>query len=266
MRLTPVVLLPALVVAQNQLPLVEQLQGWFNKAKSLMPTPAPQVPGTVVPPSRPATKSLPPKTVTAFTTENWQGTLAPAPDRPQDWLVYITGGNKTCFGQCAKSDEAWRASIDLFTVDRSSPNLGRLNCETQNILCSIWSAGPPSLWHIHVPSLQKGLEQKAETPIHIFPLNRTTVTPQDIYKVHSEKLWESSPKYESAFHPMDGWLAQYQLNIPLGYLIYGLSVIPSWLLMIGISFVSRTMMSRRAGRGPTDQPARPAAPAPAPAQ
>lgn len=43
-------------------------------------------------------------------------------------------------------------------------------------------------------------------------------------------------------HPTDGWLAQYNLNVPLGYVIYAVGAVPSWMFMIGISFFSRTVM------------------------
>lgn len=48
--------------------------------------------------------------------------------------------------------------------------------------------------------------------------------------------------YEGAFHPTNGWLAEYGLNVPLGYAIYYFSLVPSWAMMIGVSFLSRTMM------------------------
>jgi len=40
-------------------------------------------------------------------------------------------------------------------------------------------------------------------------------------------------------------LAQNGLAIPVGYAIWGFSLIPSWAFMILVSFASRTMMSRR---------------------
>ncbi|OAX77411.1 hypothetical protein ACJ72_08291, partial [Emergomyces africanus] len=44
MRLSSaILLLPALAAAQDQIPLREQVQGWFNKAKSLLPIATPVV-------------------------------------------------------------------------------------------------------------------------------------------------------------------------------------------------------------------------------
>ena len=63
-----------------------------------------------------------------------------------------------------------------------------------------------------------------------------------MFKIYNEKTYERQPAYDGILHPTDGWLAQNGLNIPVGYAIYGLSAIPSWAFMIGISFMSRTFM------------------------
>lgn len=73
-------------------------------------------------------------------------------------------------------------------------------------------------------------------------MNATTVTAQDLYKIHSEKKYAESAPYEGFLHPTDGILAQYNLNVPFGYFIYGVGAVPSWMFMIGISFFSRTIM------------------------
>lgn len=113
MRFAPLVVLPALAVAQEQFPFAEQLQGWFDKAKSLLPA-APAVP-TSVPVAAVPPKVVPQKTVTPVTVDNWQSLLGPIPadsaEPSQEWLIYVTGGNKSCYGQCAKSDQAWKVSF-----------------------------------------------------------------------------------------------------------------------------------------------------------
>lgn len=117
-----------------------------------------------------------------------------------------------------------------------------MDCESSAILCSIWSAGAPSVFYYHVPKAPQVGEVKAPTPLHIFYLNATTITPEEIYQIHGKKLYNEIAPYEGALHPIDGVLAQYNLNIPLGYLIWGLGAIPSWMFMIGISFFSRSFM------------------------
>ncbi|KAL1969545.1 hypothetical protein VTN77DRAFT_8983 [Rasamsonia byssochlamydoides] len=238
MRLSPLLaLLPALAAAQDQIPLADQLKGWFNKAKAFIPSASPAAP------VEKAAEKVVEKTVTPLNLSNWQSILEPS-SQPQDWIIYITGGNKTCFGRCGTADKAFNESVPLFAADPTSPNLGYLNCEKEHILCSIWAAGAPSVWHLQLPQVQAG-EPRPAVPLHIVNLNTTAVTPETIYKIHSEKTYEKEAPYEGALHPFDGWLAQYGLNVPLGYVMYGFSLIPSWLFMIAISFFSRTIMGRR---------------------
>ncbi|PWY87250.1 PTH2-domain-containing protein [Aspergillus sclerotioniger CBS 115572] len=235
-----VALLPALAVAQEQVPLADRVQGWFNKAKSYLPTATPVVPAAVVEKVVEKAVKIQEKTVTPFNVTNWQSFLEPSSEA-QDWLVYVTGGNKTCFGRCDQADKSFNESVLLFSADPTSPNLGKLDCESNQVLCSAWGAGTPSVWYFQVPQAQLG-EERPPTALHTVYLNTTTVTPETIYKVHSEKVYETTPAYEGALHPTDGWLAQNGLLLPLGYVIYGFSAIPSWLFMILISFFSRTFI------------------------
>ncbi|KKA19459.1 hypothetical protein T310_6557 [Rasamsonia emersonii CBS 393.64] len=216
MRLSPLLaLLPALAAAQNQIPFGEQIKGWLNKAKAYIPSANPAAP------VEEAAEKVVEKTVTPLNLSNWQSILEPS-SQPQDWLIFITGGNKTCFGRCGTAEKAFN----------------------ERVLCSIWAAGTPTIWHLQLPEAQAG-EPRPAAPLHIVYLNTTTVTPETIYKIHSEKTYEKDAPYEGALHPLDGWLAKYGLNVPLGYVMYGFSLIPSWLFMIAISFFSRTIMGRR---------------------
>lgn len=117
-----------------------------------------------------------------------------------------------------------------------------MDCESNSVLCSVWSAAAPSVHYYRVPKAPQVGEEKAPTPLYIFYLNATTVTPNEIYQIHGQKMYNDVAPYEGALHPIDGWLARYHLNIPLGYLIWGLGAIPSWMFMIGISLFSRTFM------------------------
>ncbi|KAE8147433.1 hypothetical protein BDV25DRAFT_160402 [Aspergillus avenaceus] len=233
-------ILPALAVAQEQVPLANRVQGWFDKAKSYLPTATPVVPAV----EKVVEQKIEQKTVTPFNLTNYQTLLRPTSEA-QDWLVYITGGNKTCFGRCGHADKSFNESVLMFSADPTSPNLGYLNCESNQVLCSAWSAAAPSAWYFQVPA-QVG-EERPATSLRTVYLNATTVTPEAIYQIHSEKLYEKRPAYDGALHPTDGWLAQNGLLVPVGYVIYGFSAIPSWLFMVFISFFSRTMMSRRMG-------------------
>ena len=46
--------------------------------------------------------------------QNWHAVLASGAStskmEPEVWWVYVTGGNKTCFGMCDKADKAWNVS------------------------------------------------------------------------------------------------------------------------------------------------------------
>ncbi|KAJ5700937.1 hypothetical protein N7493_011983 [Penicillium malachiteum] len=240
-----VALLPALALAQEQVPLADRVQGWFNKAKAYVPTAVPADP--IVKMSEKVTE----KQVTSLNLENWESVLAPAQE-PEDWLIFVTGGNKTCFGRCGHATDAFQESVSLFAADSTSPNLGLLDCEENRILCSIWSAGAPSVYYFEKPAAQ--LEGHAPTPLHIVYMNATTVTPEELYQIHSEKNYEKVEAYDGAMHPLDSWLAQNKLNVPIGYALYGISVVPSWMFMIGISFFSRTFMGRRMGNVGTQPP------------
>lgn len=112
------VLLPALAAAQNQFPFAEQLQGLIDKAKSFLPAAPPVAvppePAAVPPPAIPKRNIK----VTSVKQDNWQTLLAPvsadAPAEAREWLIYITGGNKTCFGRCGRVDKAWNVGFPLY--------------------------------------------------------------------------------------------------------------------------------------------------------
>lgn len=106
-----IAVLPVLAAAQEQIPLADRVQGWFNQAKSLLPTATPVIPVAeqVVEPKKvqEKAKAAPVSiTVTPFNETNWRSYLEPSSEA-QDWLIYITGGNKTCFGRCGSADKAW---------------------------------------------------------------------------------------------------------------------------------------------------------------
>ena len=122
---TLLMLLPAVAVAQEQIPLKdqvqEQVQNWLEKAKSFLPS---QVAAPVAEqavgvdeaepaaPSTPESKVVMDKAVVPLTLVNWESNLVASEEEgPQDWLVFITGGNKTCFGRCGPAEKAFNVSI-----------------------------------------------------------------------------------------------------------------------------------------------------------
>ncbi|KAJ5596401.1 hypothetical protein N7450_002859 [Penicillium hetheringtonii] len=255
MRFTSLVaLLPALALAQEQVPLADRVQGWFNKAKAYVPTAVP------ADPIEKLAEKVTEKRVTPVTLQNWESILTPG-QQEEDWLIFVTGGNKTCFGRCERAEKAFNESVLLFSADPTSPNLGMLNCESERVLCAAWSSGAPSVWYYQVPQAQPADQERLPTPLHVVYMNTTTVTPEELYQIHSKKNYEKVSAYEGAFHPTDGWVAKYNLTLAFGYFIYGIGAIPSWMFMLGISFFSRTFMGRRMGNVGGDPARRPAAPA-----
>lgn len=116
MRLSPfVALLPALAAAQNQIPLGERVQGWFNKAKSYIPTTTPA-------PVEEAAEKVVEKTVTPVNMSNWQSILEPSSE-VQEWLIFVTGGNKTCFGRCNKAEKAFNVCPCMIHPSWLTPSL-----------------------------------------------------------------------------------------------------------------------------------------------
>lgn len=97
--------LTVLATAQEQVPLADRVQGWFNKAKEYIPTATPVVPAPKV------AEKIAEKVVTPFSLDNWQSNLEPSSEA-QDWLVFITGGNKTCFGRCERAEKAFNVRLE----------------------------------------------------------------------------------------------------------------------------------------------------------
>jgi len=89
------------------------VQGWFNKAKNYLPTATP-----VVPVEKVVEQKVQEKPVTSVNLTNWQATLEPS-GAAQEWLVFVTGGNKTCFGRCDRANKAFNVSETAKTKGRN---------------------------------------------------------------------------------------------------------------------------------------------------
>jgi hypothetical protein len=125
------------------------------------------------------------------------------------------------------------------------PNLAAVNCDDAPVLCNAWSANAGGLWLFEVSA-----PPPAPVEIHTKRMNLTTVTAQDIVDAYGSAA-AASNKTEAGwnrfdpngyFHPTEGKLARLGLAVPLGYVFWALNVIPSWGMMLIVSFLSRTMM------------------------
>lgn len=123
----------------------------------------------------------------------------------------------------------------------NAPHLAELDCENNNVLCNSWMADVPSIWYILLPKPLPD-QSRPSTDIYIRRLNRTSTTVRDIVSLHTEGKYKTATKSDSAFHPFDGYLHKYGVAVPIGYVLLFFTRVPSWAIMIGISFFSRTFM------------------------
>jgi hypothetical protein len=111
MHFSVVVLLPLLCrhVLADQVPLKDMVSAWFDKAKAY-------VPGSH--PIETAAAVITDKRVERINLRNWEGKLAPKLDTEEEWMIYVTGGNKSCFGRCGPVDVTWNVSALLAVKDQ----------------------------------------------------------------------------------------------------------------------------------------------------
>ncbi|KAI8935025.1 hypothetical protein NX059_008689 [Plenodomus lindquistii] len=252
--------LPALAAAeQAQVPLLDKIKGFFNQATAAVSS---AIPSAASAPVEAATNSATAKVADAIqyplTLENWKETLTvdptASPPTTQDWLVFTTGGNTTCFGLCGNATKAWNASLPFLAAAPNAPKFAYLDCESEPLLCNAWSVGAPALYLFSIP--KPLADQSAPVPLVRYkPLNRTSTTVETIKSLIIDREIEQVPPYEGIFHPFNGALQKYQLAVPYAYVTWGFSKMPSWMPMIIISFVSRSFMSKRMGPTPAPAPA-----------
>jgi len=182
---------------------------------------------------------------------------------PEEWLVLVTGQNKTCMGRCHTLDKAFNESAVKLASIPNSPHLARLDCDEQPVLCNSWSASTGALWVFQVSP------KPAPVDVYWKPMNLTSVTTQTILDLQAQPLDKSLPTEEGGFrfiepnffHPFHGMIADNGLTVPVGYILWGLNAVPSWAMMLFISFFSRSYMTRGLNTTPTARPAGAAPPA-----
>lgn len=134
-------------------------------------------------------------------------------------------------------EAAFNQSAATLAALPDAPHIGYVNCEDQPILCNAWSAGAATVWLIEM------LPEPALIDIYMKRMNMTTTTPDDFVELYKTRADKSQfYKKDGYFHPFDGELAKYGVSVPVAYVLWGLSVVPSWTMMLMVSFLSRTMM------------------------
>lgn len=238
--------LPALSVAQ-QIPMLDQVKGWFAQASETVSSAIPSAPSaeSIPNPVNAATAKVADVQVQRLTLDNHKAHIKPgaatASPGIEEWMVYVTGGNNTCFGMCKRPEQAFNGSVALLSATPNPPNLAYLNCETDGVLCHAWGVSPPRVLHMQLPQPFPDQTTPASTVRSIY-VNRTTISAPEVAAIHIEEKYKQTEPYEGLFHPFNGFLAENGLNVPVGYVIWGFSKIPSWAFMIGVSFVSRNIM------------------------
>lgn len=94
-----------MLVAADQVPLQDMAASWLGKAKSFLPSGSPDDPIDAL------AAGVAGRVVERINVRNWQRKLAPQLDMEQEWMIYITGGNKSCFGRCGLVDEKWNVCV-----------------------------------------------------------------------------------------------------------------------------------------------------------
>jgi len=264
MRASPLILaLPALATAQ-QIPFLDDIKSLISKATGSLSAAVTSATESISIPDPIASGAA---KIADFQVErlglnNYDTLIKPGANTGatgiESWMVFVTGGNKTCFGLCNRAETAFNESVPLISASRNPPHLAMLDCESDGVLCHAWAVSPPSVLHMQLPQPLPDQSTPAST-VRFISLNRTTVTAPEIAAIHLQDKYLEKEPYEGFWHPFDGPLAQYNLAIPVGYVIWGFSQIPSWTIMIAISMFSRTFMGRRTQPGAGARPAQPAA-------
>lgn len=109
------------------------------------------------------------------------------------------------------------------------------------MLCNSWSIGPPSIYYFNIP--KPLADQSAPAPtVRYIPLRRNATNTETLKKLIVDKEFEQVEPYEGPYHPFTGDLQKYGVAVPLGYVLWAFSKMPSWLPMIAVSFLSRSFM------------------------
>ncbi|KAE9988013.1 hypothetical protein EG328_000957 [Venturia inaequalis] len=250
--------LPALALAQDQVPLADKVRGWFKQAQEYLPTAA-SVPSVIPNPVDAGASFVAEAVVHELNLTNWQSIVAPSPSAqtagPEEWMIFLTGGNTTCYGLCGNVTKEWTKSVALLEATASPPKFASIDCETEQILCNSWSVGPPSIVHVLLPAPLAD-QSKPATTVRFIPLNQVNTTASDIVELHTKSTYLDTEPYEGIWHPFDGLFATTGANVPIAYVMWGFAKMPSWLPMIAISMLSRRFMGRNVPqRAPAAGPA-----------
>ncbi|KAL3960285.1 hypothetical protein ACCO45_005402 [Purpureocillium lilacinum] len=240
--------LPLLASAAQEDPFAQykaQLQNILNTAVSYIPNPGKHDPVAALEAKMGSMR------MSTLTLENWRDTLTehvtPKTTVPDEWWVLISGRNKTCF---VLTDATLQRPL---RQDRAG--LQRDGCQVRHHP-RVAAHGLPQLRRPAHPVQQLGRRHRlclvlqhapapAQIDIYKKRLNFTTTASSDLVAASKSKEGHGWVKLDSWFHPFEGKAAELGLAVPWGYLVWGFNLVPNWLFMILVSFISRSMMSNR---------------------
>ena len=102
MRFSPILALAGAAVVQAGP--FDQLTTWADNMKT-------QVMNAISNPLDTAASAIAGAVVQPLNMQNWKTHLWPKADEEQEWLVFMTGGNKSCFGRCDRANRAWNVLL-----------------------------------------------------------------------------------------------------------------------------------------------------------
>ena len=172
-------------------------------------------------------------------------------------MVLLTGGPRSCAGgRCDGLERVWNETAATLAVLPASsdvpslPHLGLVDCDADGVLCTTWFAGPPALWHVVLPPRETVTEDgRPQSPARrdpvarIIGVNASTVTVKGLVDVHRARRFEEQKPLGGRWtDPFAGPLARYGVLVPVGYMFFALSKVPSWMVMVVMSFGTRMLM------------------------
>jgi hypothetical protein len=180
-----------------------------------------------------------------LTKENWWETLhegvTPQTTTPVEWWILMSGRNVTCSGRCGPLEQAFNETAAKFALTPGSPKMAYLNCDDQPLLCSSWMIGAGHIWAVDLlPN-----PEDVEVYKHRFNVTQATSEVMTSLRVDDKAADERWTPIDSVFDPWKGTVAKLGLGMPFAYILWFFNIFPNWLFMLVVSFVSRSMMSRR---------------------
>lgn len=139
-------------------------------------------------------------------------------------------------GRCTNLDKAFNETAVKLATKPKSPHLARINCDNEPVLCNSWMASAGGIWSFHM------LPKPAPINAYWKSLNLSSVTADTIVDLQAKPVEEEFRLIEGWFHPFNGPLADNNLAVPFGYALWALNAVPSWAMMLIISFFSRSFM------------------------